>query len=246
MQLGGHPVSVRPDEVGLDEPRDGRGRGPHPAPATTPPSAPGCSSTPTLERMAAVGRGARRQPALRRRPPAPGPRRPAHHPRRVRPARRPHGRLGRRLQQRGPLAGAGRGHARHGASGSPARPATARRRRPRPASAALGGDVDGHRPTRRGGRRAPTSSPPTCGPRWARRPRPTARRPAFAGFTVDAALMAAAARRRHLPALPARPPGRGGHRRGARRSAQPGVARRPPTACTPPAARSPGCWRVRP
>ena len=73
--------------------------------------------------------------------------------------------------------------------------------------AALGGRaaaVDRPRPRRS---RAPTSSTPTSGRRWARRTRPRPGAAAFEGFTVDDALMAGAAARRRLPALPARPPG---------------------------------------
>ena len=44
----------------------------------------------------------------------------------------------------------------------------------------------------RGGRRAPTPSTPTCGRRWARRRSTASRLAAFAGYTVDDALMAAA------------------------------------------------------
>ena len=50
------------------------------------------------------------------------------------------------------------------------------------------------------------------------------RRRDFAGFTVDDALMADAGARCGLPALPARPPGRGGGGVGARRPAERGVA----------------------
>ena len=71
---------------------------------------------------------------------------------------------------------------------------------------------------------APTSSTPTCGRRWARRPRPSARRPAFEGFTVDDALMAAAAADAvFLHCLPG-PPGRGGHRRGRSTARSAGLA----------------------
>ena len=59
-----------------------------------------------------------------------------------------------------------------------------------------------------------------------------ARRAAFAGFTVDDALMAAAAPGRRVPALPARPPGRGGHRRGASTGRAAWSGSRPRTACT--------------
>ena len=58
------------------------------------------------------------------------------------------------------------------------------------------------------------------------------RREAFAGWQVDAELMAVAGPGRVLPALPARPPGRGGQRRGARRPARASCGSRPRTGCT--------------
>ncbi len=50
------------------------------------------------------------------------------------------------------------------------------------------------------------------------------RRKAFAGFTIDDDMVGRAAAGRRGPALPARAPGRGDHRRGARRAAERGVA----------------------
>ena len=110
------------------------------------------------------------------------------------------------------------------------------RRRPRPAAAARRRRRGRHRPARGGGRRAPTPSTPTCGRRWARRPRPSAPAPAFEGFTVDDAADGRGRADGHLPALPARPPRRGGRRRGARRPAAAGCGPGRTTACTPPAA----------
>ena len=219
-------------------PRVGRGRRPHPAPATTRSSAPGCSSTHKLERMAAASTV-----------PVVNLLSDDAHPLqaladlltlRQRVRRRSTGRtrrLRRRRQQRGPLAS--RSAAGMVGHGGPRR--HARRLRARPTAdlariRAAGRRAERHRRPRRGGARAPTSSTPTSGPRWARRPRPAHRREAFAGFTVDEALMAGAGRRRRLPALPAGPPRRGGHRRGARGPATAGSGPRPPTACTPPAA----------
>ena len=46
------------------------------------------------------------------------------------------------------------------------------------------------------------------------------RKPIFERYRVDQAMLDRAHRRRHLPALPARPPRRRGHRRGARRAPQ--------------------------
>ena len=70
-----------------------------------------------------------------------------------------------------------------------------------------------------------------------------ARRRAFEGFTVDDAVMDAAAAERHLPALPPRPPRRGGGRLRRRRAAEPGRSPRPTTACTPSGACSASCSR---
>ena len=50
----------------------------------------------------------------------------------------------------------------------------------------------GDRPTRPRPRRERTPSTPMCGPRWARRPRPRPDGRAFAGYTVDEALLARA------------------------------------------------------
>ena len=67
-----------------------------------------------------------------------------------------------------------------------------------------------------------------------------ARRTAFAGYAIDAALMRSAAPRRHRPALPARPPRRGDHRRGDRGPGQRRLAAgREPPARAEGAARAP-------
>ena len=99
----------------------------------------------------------------------------------------------------------------------------ARRRARRPA---------GRSPTARPRpRRAPTRSTRTCGPRWARRTKPTLRHRAFEGFQVDDAVMAAAAAPRRVHALPPRPPRRGGGRQRRRRAAELGL---PPGPQPPP------------
>ena len=97
--------------------------------------------------------------------------------------------------------------AAHGGHGGPARlPAGLRpdRRRPRPAARPLGrrAAVVTDRPAR-GGRRAPTPSTPTCGPRWARRTRPRPGAGPSRASRSTTRLMAGAAARRRLPALPA-------------------------------------------
>ena len=220
---------------------------PAPSPATTPSSRRGSSTTPCCERMAAVGRDPGRQPAVRRRATRcrPSPTSSRSGPSSARP-RRPHGRVGRRLLATWPARSASPRRMSGMGSASPARTATARRPTTSTASAELGaaeaehdGDPDdGRRGRRRGGR-------PTPGTRWARRTRRrSASRDASSAFRVDEALLDRAARRRHLPPLPPGPPRRGGHRRGARRSAQPGLARGRQPPATPPAARSSG-WSSR-
>ena len=110
----------------------------------------------------------------------------------ARAARRADGGLGRRLQQRGPFAGRGVRAARACTSGSAARPATT------PHAASWSGSPRSARPAwsstriRRTRSRGPTRCTPTCGPRWGRRTRTPGAAMAFAGFTVDEALMAEA------------------------------------------------------
>ena len=151
---------------------------PAPWPATTASSAPGCSTTPTLVRMAAALdeqrlRRAGGQPALRPGPSVPGPRRPAH------PAPDVRGRspgrtagLRRRRQQRVALPGHGGADGGHGSPGGLAGRLRARPRTGRPRAFAdrigRGGIV---RVTNDPAEAAagPTPSTPTCGPRWARR-----------------------------------------------------------------------------
>ena len=80
-------------------------------------------------------------------------------------------------------------------------------------------------PTRARRRAAPTSSPPTSGPRWARRRSRRSAAKAFQGYIVDDGLMRLADPRRHLPPLPPRPPRRGGGRGRARGPAVAGLGR---------------------
>ena len=119
------------------------------------------------------------------------------------------------------------------------------RRRPRPARAPLGGaDVEVAVRRRRGGqgrRRRLHRRLVLDGPGGRGRGAP----PRLRGLHRSTPrCMDRAGRAGDLPALPARPPGRGGHRRGARRPAQPGRSRRPPTGCTRPAARWRSCCGV--
>ena len=164
VQLGGHPVYVRGRRGRPRRPRDGRGRRPHAGRLPRRHRRPGLRARRCSSGMAAVGRGPGRQPALRRRPPVQaladlltirqsfggldGPTRG----------------LGRRLQQRGPLARARRRPLSAWRSGSPARRATARPTPTSTGSRALGRPTSmvDDRPARRRSR-APTSSTPTCG-----------------------------------------------------------------------------------
>ena len=66
---------------------------------------------------------------------------------------------------------------------------------------------------------APTSSSPTRGRRWARRPSTTQRLAAFAGYQSTPELMSHASPEAHVHALHARASRRGGRRRGHRRPA---------------------------
>ena len=177
VQLGGHPVYTRGDEIGIDvrEPVEDVVRILR---ATTRSSPPGCSHHEVLERMVARRRRADRQHALRPRPPAAGAGRRAHDGAAARPAGRPHRGLGRRLQQRRPLARRGLRPARR----PPAlrlpgrlRPRRGRARTARRCSARPASSTTTARP-----RPSPEPTPctPTRGCRWVRRPtRPPASRP---------------------------------------------------------------------
>ncbi len=230
IQLGGHPISVRPDEVGVNDrepPQDiarvlagyhrllgGPGRRPR--------------------RRRGHGRTRRHpggQPALRRRPPVPGAGRPADDAPAVRRwPRRSDGGLDRRLQQRGPLAG--RGAALSGMAISLGCPtgygpddaeverltvlgAAGVQVHPRPHGAAKGADAVHTDVWTSMGFEAEAE----------------ARNRAFEGFIVDDSVMAEARRRCRVHALPARPPRRGGGGVGHRRPGQ----RRHPAGPQPPA-----------
>ncbi len=190
FELGGHPLTLRGEEVGLGE-RESVEDVARTLAATTPPSAPGSSSTRSWSELAqAVGAG--RQPAVRRRPPVPGARRPADPAPAVRSTRRPRrsptsatattwpARLG--------LAAAMTWHGHP--AGLPAGLRTGRGR-PRPFAAprcrALGDEPSGGGGRRR--RRRLHRRLDVHGPGGAR---PSTRRQAFEGFIVDGPLMAAA------------------------------------------------------
>ena len=172
------------------------------------------------------GRGGRRaggEPAVRPRAPVPGARRLAHDARAARRPRRPD------------------------ASPTSATATTSPRRSPSPPrwsawsspvasppgyeldddtverARNLGGADRARRRPVRGGAAAPTSSTPTCGRRWARKTRRPSGAPRSRASRSTTTLMAAAGEQR-VPALPARPPGRGGVGRGGRRAAQRGLA----------------------
>ena len=113
----------------------------------------------------------------------------------VRHARRHPGRVRRRRRQRLPLADPGRRPRRLRAAhrDAPGLRAVGRRSSPGAPSTRTvtgGSIVLTHDPAEAGP--APTRSTPTSGRRWARRPKRAARMAAFAGFTVDAPMMARA------------------------------------------------------
>ena len=71
VQLGGHPIYVRPDEVGIDQ-RETPRTSPAPSPATTPSSAARVFDHAELRAHGRGQPGSRREPAVRREPPAAG------------------------------------------------------------------------------------------------------------------------------------------------------------------------------
>ena len=192
VQLGGHPVYTRGEEVGFDSRETVEDVTRIMAGYHARPRRPGVRS----RGGRAHGRGlarAGRQHAVRPLAPAAGPGRRADDGPGARAARRADGGLGRRLQQRRPLAGRGRARCSgmHVRLGCP------------PGYAAPDGRAGADRRAGRGRRasstrtrptpsRGPTRCTPTSGPRWARRTRTAGAAVAFAGFTVDEALMAEA------------------------------------------------------
>ena len=97
--LGGHPIYVRAEEVGLDA-RESVEDVARTMAGMCAVIAARVFDHRTLERMEAVGRRPGRQPAVRPRASVPGARRPADPARALRRARRPPGRVRRRRQQR--------------------------------------------------------------------------------------------------------------------------------------------------
>ena len=145
-------------------------------------------------------------------------------------------RLHRRRQQRRALADGGRRARRHGHPRSPARPATSPT--PRSSTAQRSARANGgrvrvvHDP-----REAVAGAHAVYTDVWVSmgdeaEQRAPARRRSRATRSTPA-LMAQAAAGRRVPALPARPPRRGGRRRGDRRPAVARVRSRPPTGCRP-------------
>ena len=161
-------------------------------PATARWSAPGCSTTGSLEEMARIGgipvvnllSDTAHPGQARRRPPHAG-----GAPRRA--GRRPPAGLRRRRQQRRGVAGPGRRPHRPGDGHRQPGRLRARRRRgrtgPQPRRRHRAG-----RPTRSTPSQAPTPSTPTCGRPWVRKTTREARLAAFAGYQINAELMAAA------------------------------------------------------
>ena len=127
VQLGGHPVYTRGDEIGMDVRESVEDivrilEGYHRVIAAR------VYDHRVLERMAAGGVGADREPAVGPRPPVAGARRRTDDGARLRAPRRPPRRLGGRLQQRGPIAGRDHRAASAGTSPTPARLASSRAR----------------------------------------------------------------------------------------------------------------------
>ena len=242
VQLGGHPVTFRADEVGARRARAGRRHRPRARPATTP-----CSAARVYDHADARAAGRRRRrsrsstccptTATRARP----------WPTCSRCARSsgaldgPHrGWVGDfNNVARSPRLGAG--PTRHGGCASPARPATAR---PTPTSSACS-------PLGRRDVAVVTDRPDEAAKGadavhtdvWAsmgQEAEAEARRRAFEGFSVDDARDGRGRARRRLPALPARPPRRGGRRRrSSTATAEPGL----PPGPQPPARLPRACSR---
>ena len=180
--LGGHPIYIRRRRGRLDV-RERSRTSPARWPATTRSIAARVFDHATLERMAAVGRRAGRQPAVRPRPPVPGARRPADAARALRRRSRAAASRTSATATTSPR----RSRSRAALVGRRARRRVARRATSStttsstgPATSAASIELVG-RPVR-GGARAPTPSTPTCGRRWARRTRPSVRRARVRGL----------------------------------------------------------------
>ena len=133
----------------------------------------------------------------------------------------------RRGEQHGPLVPARPARPPACTYGSPVRPATSPTRRSSAEAAAIaartGGSVLVTDATRSRRSPAPTSSPPTPGPRWGRRTTGSDRITPFLPYQVNAALLGAGRAGRDRAALPAGAPRRGDHRRGDGRAGQRGL-----------------------
>ena len=196
---------------------------------------PGAVALPARDRdplgLARDGRRARRrrvgpgdQRAHPAAPPLPGARRPADPARALRRARRGHGRLRRRRQQRRPLAGDPRPHRRGRGPGGGAAAATSssrawRRSTPHdPREAAARRRRALHRRLGEHGRRGRT---------------PSAAAPTSAPYQLNEELLELGVRARDRAPLPARPPRRGDLRGGRSTASARRSGTRPRTACTP-------------
>ena len=172
-RAAGRPSGHHPRRRGRSRrPRERRGRDPHAGLLPRGHRRPGLRA----RQGRAHGRGRRRpggQPALRRRPPHAGPGRPAHHPPGARAVRRSDRHLRGRRQQRVSLAGPGRRRGGHGGPGGHARRASSCRPPTSTGSTWPGSSPSCSTEPRRGRGRRRRRSTPTCGPRWARRPRPS-------------------------------------------------------------------------
>ena len=170
LALGGHPMSIRPDEVGIDTRESAEDVGAHAGRVLQPDRGAGLRP----RRARAHGerrRRARREPALRPGAPLPGARRPADAAGALRHARRP-------PASRTSATGTTSPRRSRSAPRSPGSSSPWRRRRATsstttwstgPGTSAVS-SISSPIPTKRS--RAPTPSTPTCGRRWARSTKP--------------------------------------------------------------------------